>query len=112
MKNRTYTFQELKEFILSKDDDKLINMQQSANDLVSENDSYCGCVLVQFFRKKFKNKVIFVGHYSGTLEKNETRYTVNVKEKDIKKTYIFINTLVYENPKTYKQVKQILNQFS
>ena len=111
MTTKTYTFEELKQFIRSKDDDKLVNMNQSAEDLVSSGDTYCGCVLVQFFRKKFKNKVLFVGHFTGTLEKNGKEYIVSVNETHIK-PYRFIYRLVTKNPKTYKEVKQILNQFS
>jgi len=111
MTTKTYTFEELKQFIRSKDDDKLVNMHQSAEDLVSEGDTYCGCVLVQFFRKKFKNKVLFVGHFNGTLEKNGKKYVVSVNGTSLE-TYRFIYRLVRENPKTYKEVKQILNQFS
>lgn len=111
MKPKTYTFEELKQFIRSKDDDKLVNMHQSAEDLVSAGDTYCGCVLVQFFRKKFKNKVLSVGHFNGTLEKNGKKYSIIVNGTNLE-TYRFIYRLVYENPKTYKEVKQILNQLS
>jgi FtsZ-interacting cell division protein YlmF len=111
MTTKTYTFEELKQFIRSKDDDKLVNMHQSADYTVAAGDTYCGCVLVQFFRKKFKNKVLYVGYTTGSLLKNKKRYEV-LNETDKDAQYKFIAKLVSMKPKTYKEVKQILNQFS
>lgn len=114
MKPKTYTFEELKEFILSRDDDKLVNMDQTRKDLIDAGDTYCGCVLVQFFRKKFKNTVKHVGYSTGCLLKNNKSYTVSPENNTDNANSIcrFILRLVDLKPKTYKEVKKNLNQFS
>lgn len=108
MKNRTYSFEELKEFILSRKDNQKVNMNQNSIDSVKLNEDYCGCILVHFFRKKFKNKVKSVGYVNGILLKEEEKYDVLPSVSDEKQIYKFIYKAISENPKTYKAVKKII----
>lgn len=108
MKNRTYTFEELKEFILSRKDTQKVNMHQSSPCNVKSDEDYCGCILVQFFRKKFKNKVKSVGYVTGILLKEGEEFFADPKQTDNKKIYKFIFKAVSKNPKTYKEVKELI----
>ena len=108
MKNRTYTFEELKEFILSRKDNQKVIMHQSSMCAVKPNEDYCGCILVQFFRKKFKNKVKSVGYSTGILSKEGEEILIQPKETDNKKIHNFIFKAVARNLKTYKAVKELI----
>ena len=107
MKNRKYTLKELKDFIFSRKDSQKVNMTQSGSSIVEMGNSYCGCILVQFFRKKFKNKVQHVGYSTGTLLKGDSTYIVDATYSDSKKISDFIYKVINLNPNTYKEVKKI-----
>lgn len=108
MKNRTYTFEELKEFIFSRKDNQKVNMDQSSPCDVKSDEDYCGCILVQFFRKKFKNKVKCVGYVIGILSKEGEEFNALPSVSDETQIYKFIYKAVSENPKTYKAVKELI----
>lgn len=99
----TYTFEELKEFIKNQPDERKVNMNDNC-----PGKGDCGCVLVQFFRKKTKNRVSGCGYSVVTIAKNEK--LVNYYSDDAK-VHDFIHSLCSKKVTTYKSVKKELKFF-
>lgn len=103
----TYTFNDLKSFVLSQRDERKINMTQSGDAISDENIS-CGCILVQFGRRRYKRKIQHVG-YSSIFFKNDRMITAT--DRDEKKCHDVISQCLGRGVKNYKQAKEIVNKY-
>jgi uncharacterized protein (DUF1499 family) len=101
MAKSSYTFEELKTFVLAQKDDRGINMMHSA-----PCDGSQGCILVQFARKKYKKKIESVG-YSAL---NMANKSVLCIDRDEQLCFDYIYACVNANVQNYKKAKEILKQ--
>jgi hypothetical protein len=97
-KTSTYSFDELKDFIFSQKDDRIIDM---FNMPIEET----GCILVHFGRKKIKRKILCVGFSS--IEDDRGKFYMADSEKIVS----FIKKAVFLKIKNYKEAKKLLNKF-
>jgi len=103
----TYTFDDLKSFVLSQRDERRIDMLQGGDSISDQNIS-CGCILVQFGRRKYKRKIQHVG-YSTLFFKNNRMITAT--DRDEKKCHAVIRQCLDHGVDNYKQAKEIINKY-
>jgi len=103
----TYTFEELKQFVLSQPDEQPIDMA----DNIGNNREKCGCILVQFGRTKRP-----FSHIRGCsvthicFSSDEQIYPL---EKDAKRVFNFIGSCIGndEPVKNFKIAKEMIQKF-
>lgn len=102
MKNyKTYTWDELKTFVNSQKDDRLVNCQDCSVDDI-------GDVLVHFARKKLKKTINSVGMSVIDYGKNKTMTPDNADSTN--KVVEMTRMLCDRNPSNYLGVKAIVNK--
>ena len=102
MKNyKTYTWDELKDFVNSQKDDRLVNCQDCSVDDI-------GDVLVHFGRKKTKKPINSVGMSVIDYGKGRTMKPDNADSTN--KVVEMTRTLCDRNPSNYLGVKAIVNK--
>ena len=115
---KTVTYQQLVDFINQQNPDRKI-------DNSSFNGKGVGCLLTQYCRKTFKNKITNVGYFSCLLQKEDATYKIICDEKCsllLKKVldkkaenYLQVQKLVKESlivKKYYKLLSQDLTSFN
>ena len=102
MKNyKTYSWDELKDFVNSQKDDRLVNCRDhEIGDI--------GDVLVHFGRKKLKKAINGVG--MTTVSYGKGKHYGPCDHNTTTNTYKFTINLLDANPVNYQQVKQILSK--
>lgn len=99
---KTYTWQELKDFINSQKDDRMVNSKDATTEDI-------GDVLTHFGRKKLKKVVNEVG--ITTISYGKTNSLMYPIVNDAWHISQFVVQLIKRNPTTYKDVKAVLAKF-
>lgn len=103
IKYRIFIWSEFKAFILSQRDERKIDMTDSCGDS-------CGCILIQFGRKKTKRKVTDCSFACIGLDEH-FRHRLTPDDESFEKVESFINRCIHKKVKTYAQAKDILQKF-
>jgi len=94
-------FSDFSEFIISQNDDRLINMDESI--YYKEKEPYCGCVMVHYAVERLKQDNISCG--MSEVYNYDAEESTMLDEKGI----TFIRHCVDNDIRTYKDAKLIMN---
>lgn len=98
-KDKTFTYNDLKQFVLSQRDDRPIVMN------VVDDPYNCGCVLAHYARKVFKKRVTSVGFTMAIVGNTY----LCASTKDYSKVLNYISNLVHRRIENYGQAKRLLS---
>jgi len=97
-KDKIFTYNDLKQFVLSQRDDRPIVMN------VADDPYNCGCVLAHYARKIFKKQVTNVGFAMAVAGKTYLCASTD----DYSKVFDYVSKLVYRRIENYGQAKRLL----